>query len=250
MWRYTNIRPIKITIQMVHTLLSEHYSHPPPITQESIPYLDELYKPYLEKLNCIKPNTVSNQLVDILPIAEEDKDDVCTREQALNALLKLLFWHNKSKIADDYIIDPWVIRGYINKHNNLRQVFNLPEFTDSYQITIPITRTVRTHSGKTKDKIIDLSYWTLLGIMAMYRYLNKMHPLSYAGYQFEYEMETVNDMAFYDTKRENGWYTVRIGNDVDKVYTYYSYQSLNFYVGLLAAGDWNNFPYENVIKIM
>jgi len=71
-------------------------------------------------------------------------------------------------------------RSLYNLNNYLAQITFDPDWFDEIE-PLPIPVTVDLEENKTT---INILRETLLGIMAVYRYLNKMHPLNYNGLIF------------------------------------------------------------------
>lgn len=104
-----------------------------------------------------------------------------------------------------------------------------------------------------------LTYDQLLGILAVYRYLNLPHPLSMYKLPLLHEIKKINNLALSDTGKvedwyydwyfavnpeNDGYYNVNVGNDV------YLFDNLEFLQGLLTGAKWNNLdPHTFIINL-
>ena len=177
-----------------------------------------------------------------------------SKEQIIEYLVNSLTWDDEVDelgiSRNDGLIDPWEIKDYIRNHRITRRLFNLPKHRHDDEIdykdddedyeTSPVTLTVTITLGGTKS-ILDLEHEQLLGVMAVYRHLRIMHPFSYKGHIFADEMEEINTRAFKGPIEYDGYYNIRVGNDI------YSFTDMLFFQGLLTGAQWNNLDPHNSI---
>ena len=241
MWRYTPVKQITITRTLLTDSIKEFQTDIPVITDEGLTYINEIYQPFLDRLNNIQTvPEIYEYIVDVGLDIQVDRQLSYMKEKLLSHLVEYLTWDSEREergISEGTdIINPWIVRDYIRNHKSTRRLFNLPkhkhddenytgedEDCEMTSVTFPVTIHGRDN--------LDIEYFTLLGVMAVYRHLHIMHPFSYKGKLFADEMEIVNNMAF------NSYYYGYKVNVDDNIYTF---QNINFFQGLITGAMWNN----------
>lgn len=250
MWRYTEDLPLNFTKKFIIGSFEE--DDPPQITDEAVDYINELYDPYLKQIELINTYSDYEKFMASLPKTKEGFNITLPgyvflssdKILLLHILLSYLIYDEDASDAgvnkDQSLIDPWIIKDYIRNHKITRQLFNLPkhhhdddpkfEGDDPDYEDTPVVFSI-TVSLNGQIITIDMTNELLLGIMAVYRYLHIMHPLSYKGHNFSNEMEEINNRALKD---HYGKYKVKVGDDI------YRFTDLDFFQGLLTGASWNN----------
>jgi hypothetical protein len=245
-WRYSRDEPkiVKITKELLIEEFGNMDVDPPIITSETINYLNIIYKPHLDRLNSISTGgeliayyvelSQNLELKNMLPGNNLTEG----KEYLIGLLLSDLLWDRGSDelgiTRNGTIINPWKTKDYVRNNKYTRILFNYNEEDDDIDyedtsVTIPIVITLNGNKS-----VVELTYENMMGIMAVYRHLHLMHPLSYGDTFFEKEMEVINERAF-----DHGLiircykYKVNVGNDI------YGFDNLEFFQGLLTAANWN-----------
>ena len=248
MWRYVPYPKYHVDKPLVRSILKGYRDEIPKVTNETISYINTLLSPYLTQLNTIISEDDLVQFMNSIPEYNREliPDSLNANKNAIfRFLVESLLWNNFlqddiTTYSDD-IIDPWILKNFIRNNRRSRKILGFPphqyddlsteelEDPDPDYETTPVTIPVNVN-----NTVIEMSYDLLLGIMVVYRYLHKMHPLSYQGWTFATEMEIVNSMSFKEKIEPSGGYSVNVGD------TYYRFQSLDFFQGLLTGARGNN----------
>lgn len=249
MWVYsTTVDPISeniITREYIYNVIQR--TVPSFIDNEAIYYLRDLFRPFMNMIN----EYTMQELIAFhskIPDAEGSvsyiDDNHCqytfwetkgvsirslklnlikTRDTILKSMIQSLY-ENK---LEDFIapritpnvlgnnITPWSIYECIKSSEILDKIFQPPPVVVNNTVT---------------GENLSLSYQKLLGIMAIYRYLNKKSPFSMYGWNLQSSIDLVNDNGCFNRIIEHdGYFHIRIGSDI------FNFTDSDFLEGVVAG---------------
>ncbi len=228
MWEYSNNIDDKfITNCYLRDLMPDNQKGY--FTKEGIRYIRHIMNPFITYINTITTLTLFNEFIQSIPYCTNYYNNI-DKHSAGDEILLLLIYNANIYRIDDYT-DPWDIQIRISiSSRRIRTFLNTPSVITNVYLNGIYSNIV-------------LSRHHILGIMVIYRYLKKDHPLSMYGKKLLYEVNQVNNMPS-DIGTDTGWYNVEIGSDI------YSFKNIEFFQGILTACQWNNLlPVSCIISL-
>lgn len=240
MWKYTkepdtNIPETIITKEYIKDAFYE--DDKPVITEEAVDYIRELMRPLISAMNACQTTVQLNEIYQTLPYDKESEintDFYLAKKDILDYALDLLI-HDKEEdepgmSRNQDIVDPWIIRRYIESHDRLKSFFHPG----------PIMVDVNFNEQQFP---LELNYEQLLGIMAIYRYLHKDSPFTMYGHIIQTAIDDVNKRALEEQRNKefDDNYNVTIGNDV------FAFRNLDFFQGCITGCNWNGLDIHSTL---
>lgn len=246
MWKYTRertgvgvLKDSIITNAYLRHMMQNCEERKGDFTEEAIEYIREIMRPFIVRLNAMDYDVtdILQAIIDYneftqtiphynIPIREVTRKNLIgydDRRRIFDNILELFLWDEEVQDTlynDDPVMTPWSIWSYINEHEVRRNFFHPP----------PIMVTVSLSGSQTQ---LAMTRNQVLGVMAVYRYLHRDHPLTMFMFPLKHEMDEVNYLALDQREVDyEDWYNVTVGTDV------YSFEHIDFFQGLLTGAQW------------